>query len=265
MAPIEAQDSNLRTMIGRLRILIVGRRNAGKTTILRKVCDTADNPEIYDTNGKKIKDDEVKATIERGNHNIRQAMVFKSKPEFVFHDSCGFEGGSKAEFEEMKQFISEHVDARRLEERIHAIWYCISMDDRSRTIQKSEEKFFIECNTGRIPVIVVFTKFAELNSVAYGKNKKQLEGLSKEEWSRKITEHVEELFTNTGVLDRLNDPKNRTRPKSHVRLEDMTEPNANCNNLLESTTFALDDEELRLCLVSTQQSNLELCIKCAVA
>jgi hypothetical protein len=59
---------------------------------------------------------------QRGNHNIRQAMVFKSKPEFVFHDSCGFEGGSEEEFEEMKQFISERENATRLEERIHAIW-----------------------------------------------------------------------------------------------------------------------------------------------
>ncbi|KAG1739212.1 uncharacterized protein EDB91DRAFT_1336895 [Suillus paluster] len=41
-------------------------------------------------------------------------------------------------------------------------------------------------------------------------------------------------------------------------------PNANCDTLVERTTFALDDEELRLCLVSTQQSNLELCIKCVI-
>jgi hypothetical protein len=112
------------------------------------------------------------------------------------------------------------------------------MDDPSRTIQKSEEKFFIECNTGRselasswsfsmlrlndlssVPVVVVFTKFAELESVAYGKIKKQLGGLSKEEFARRITESVEELFTNTGVLDRLNHSNNRTCPKSYVRLE----------------------------------------------
>jgi hypothetical protein len=55
MTPIEAQDSDLRKMIGQFRVLIIGRRNAGKTTILRKVCDTTDNPEIYDTNGKKVR------------------------------------------------------------------------------------------------------------------------------------------------------------------------------------------------------------------
>jgi uncharacterized protein YbbK (DUF523 family) len=59
---------------------------------------------------------------QRGTHKIEQAMVFKSSPGFIFHDSCGFEDGSEAEFEETKKFISEGVHARKLEERIHAIW-----------------------------------------------------------------------------------------------------------------------------------------------
>jgi hypothetical protein len=134
-----------------------------------------------------------------------------------------------------------------------------------------------------VPVVVIFTKFEALRPVAFGEIKKELKGLSAEERSRRIAQRVEELFTNTGVLDRLSDPNNRARSKSHVRLQskwfalicpiselilvtilDMNQPNANCNTLLESTAFALDDKEMRLCLVLTQQSNLELCIKCAV-
>ncbi|KIK36754.1 hypothetical protein CY34DRAFT_16166 [Suillus luteus UH-Slu-Lm8-n1] len=251
MAPIDAQGSDLREMIGRFRVLIIGRRNAGKTTILQKVCNTKDNPEIYDTEGRKVPV-VLESSIERGNHDIKNAMVFKSNPGFVFHDSCGFEATTEEEFEEMKKFISEGVNAKKLKDRIHAIW------------QLAEKKFFLECDTGRVPVIVVFTKFAELHSVAYGELKEQLEGLSEEECSRRIEQRVEELFKNTGILDRLSDPNNWARAEYYVCLEDMTEPNANCNNLLQGTTFALDDKELRLCLVSTQQSNLELCIKCAV-
>jgi len=29
------------------RVLIIGRANAGKTSILQRVCDTTDSPEIY--------------------------------------------------------------------------------------------------------------------------------------------------------------------------------------------------------------------------
>jgi GTP-binding protein EngB required for normal cell division len=112
------------------------------------------------------------------------------------------------------------------------------MNEWNRTFQKSEEKFFLECDTGdgepvislsfavlglndhsSVPVIVVFTKFAKLRSAAKRKIKEQLEGLSEEERSRRITERVKKLFKETGVLDKLSDSKNRTRPKSYVSLE----------------------------------------------
>ena len=34
----------------RFRVLIIGRANAGKTSILKRVCDTTDNPEIHSSN-----------------------------------------------------------------------------------------------------------------------------------------------------------------------------------------------------------------------
>ena len=41
--------------IGRFRILVVGRSNAGKTTLLQRVCNTTELPEIYNSKGKKVK------------------------------------------------------------------------------------------------------------------------------------------------------------------------------------------------------------------
>ncbi|KAG2071100.1 hypothetical protein BDR04DRAFT_1098764 [Suillus decipiens] len=262
MATSNTQD--LKGKFGRFRVLIMGRANAGKTTILRKVCGTTDHPEIYDTKGNKLDVAMVTSSIKRGNHNIANEMVFKSNPGFVFHDSCGFEAGSEDEFESMKKFISEHANATKLEDRIHAIWYCIPMDDHWRTFQRSEEKFFRECDTSRIPVVVIFTKFEALRPVAFGEIKKDLKGLSSEERSKRIAQRVEEIFTKTSVLNRLYDPENRAHPKSHVRLDNMNKPDTNCNILLEHTALALDDEALQFCLISTQRSNLDLCIKCAI-
>ena len=45
---------NLRKKFGRFRILIVGWANAGRTTILRGICDTTENPEAYDGEGNKV-------------------------------------------------------------------------------------------------------------------------------------------------------------------------------------------------------------------
>ncbi|KAG1804465.1 hypothetical protein EV424DRAFT_302861 [Suillus variegatus] len=183
-------------MMSRFRVLIVVRANAGKTTILQKVCNTTDDPEIHNSKGKKIDAAIVKSSIKRGNHDITNEMVFKSNPGFVFHDSCGFEAGSEEKIENMKRFVLQRAHTTKLEERIHAIWYCISMDDPSQTFPWLEEKFFLECDTGYVSVVAVFTKFEALRPFAYGDIKKQLRGVSGEECSKRIAQRVEELFTN---------------------------------------------------------------------
>ncbi|KAJ7194950.1 hypothetical protein GGX14DRAFT_677730 [Mycena pura] len=45
----------IRSKCPHFRILIIGRANAGKTTILKRVCSSVKAPEIYDVNGKKCK------------------------------------------------------------------------------------------------------------------------------------------------------------------------------------------------------------------
>ncbi|KAG9309985.1 hypothetical protein JVU11DRAFT_10019 [Chiua virens] len=41
-----------------------------------------------------------------GLHHIKNELVFRSNPNFVFHDSQGFEAGSVEEFDQMKDFVS---------------------------------------------------------------------------------------------------------------------------------------------------------------
>ena len=45
---------NLREKFGRFRILVIGRANAGKTTILKRICDSIEDPEIYNGQGEKV-------------------------------------------------------------------------------------------------------------------------------------------------------------------------------------------------------------------
>ena len=55
MSEENTQDfENLQEKFGRFRVLIIGRANAGKTTILRGICNSTENPEIYDGNGNKV-------------------------------------------------------------------------------------------------------------------------------------------------------------------------------------------------------------------
>ena len=43
----------------KFRVLIIGRANAGKTTILKRVCDTTEEPEIYNVEGEKVSHNET--------------------------------------------------------------------------------------------------------------------------------------------------------------------------------------------------------------
>jgi hypothetical protein len=45
---------------------------------------------------------------------------------------------------------------------------------------------------------------------------------------------------------------------------EMEKDNANCEPLLESTTSTLGEEPMQMLLISTQRTNIALCIKYAV-
>ena len=59
---------------------------------------------------------------QRGLHNIKDEMVFRSNPDFVFHDSWGVEVGGIDEFEQMKNFVTECAKTTFLKKQVHVIW-----------------------------------------------------------------------------------------------------------------------------------------------
>jgi len=117
------ETARLREKYPRFRALILGRANAGKTTILKSICDTTEEPRIYGPDGEEIDRDVIEPTADRGEHNINNELVFSSNRGFVFHDSRGFESGSTTEVESVKKFIAERANSRSVVRRLHAIWY----------------------------------------------------------------------------------------------------------------------------------------------
>ncbi|KAJ8593997.1 hypothetical protein M405DRAFT_858492 [Rhizopogon salebrosus TDB-379] len=194
---------DIREKFGRFRILVVGRANAGKTTLLQRICNTTEKPEIFDREGNKIDAVVVQGSVNRGYHDIENELVFTSNQGFVFHDSCGFEAGGEDEFTKMKKFVLDRASTTILKERIHAIWYCIPMDEFHRAITKAEERFFSECDTNNVPVIGVFTKFDALWDDAYGQLKRS--GLTRRECSNRAPERAREIFADAKIWDRLRE------------------------------------------------------------
>ncbi|KIO06051.1 hypothetical protein M404DRAFT_999271 [Pisolithus tinctorius Marx 270] len=237
--------------IEKFRVLVIGRGNAGKMTILQRVCNSVDEPDVFDEEGKK-----------HGYHEIKHELVFKSNPGFVFHDSPGFEAGSAKQFEEMKRFVMDHAVERTLKKHIHAIWYCIPMTDYCRTVTVAEQKFFNECDTGHVPVVVLLTRADALNFVAM----EELldEGLEVEEAEERATEREYLLLEKwqahiKQILDKCKFP-----PKIYLPLTKMHNESADCTTLIQCTASALNEEGLQRLLLSTQQSSIGLCIEYAV-
>ncbi|KAL4064056.1 hypothetical protein V8B97DRAFT_1876300 [Scleroderma yunnanense] len=259
---MHADPERVRKTFQKFRILIVGRSNAGKTTILQRVCTTMDRPEIYNAQGERIDLNLVEGSTDRGEHNIENELIFRSNPNFIFHDSCGFEAGSKDEFNKMKDFVLDRATTSHLNKRIHTIWYCISVTDYNRPILAAEKKFFQECDTKKVPVLLLLTKIDTLVSIAY--NELKNEGYSRETARELKNERAPQMLERLQVQIKSELEQTRFPPTNYVQLANMHEKSAECGPLLEVTATALDEETLQLLLVSTQETNLHLCIEWAV-
>ncbi|KAH9056825.1 hypothetical protein EDB87DRAFT_1164094 [Lactarius vividus] len=108
------------------RVLIIGRANAGKTSILQRVCETTDSPVIH----RGQEEVTLNPSMNRGEHSIDDQLVFSNHRGYIFHDSRGIESGSTEELEILQEFIRRKCGETRLRDRLHAIWYCVPMDNQ---------------------------------------------------------------------------------------------------------------------------------------
>ncbi|KAJ7842272.1 hypothetical protein B0H14DRAFT_1033652 [Mycena olivaceomarginata] len=141
----------------KFRVLILGRANAGKTTILERLTGaTMDETEVW-RDGKILPGQTVRGQRDRGLHNINDEICFRSRPGFVFHDSCGVEAGSATELSTIQQFVHERsLAATDLQDQLHAIWMCLPLDD-CRELFENERDIF-RLLKGMAPLVVIFTK-----------------------------------------------------------------------------------------------------------
>ncbi|KDQ15214.1 hypothetical protein BOTBODRAFT_296007 [Botryobasidium botryosum FD-172 SS1] len=264
----------------RFRVLIIGRANAGKTTILRALCGTNEEPEVYDRKGRKLEDGSLRATFRsirnriagrdstailspssmRGLHKIDYSLIFPSNQGYIFHDSRGFESGATDELELVRDFIQTRAASNDLDEQLHAIWYCFPTDG-NRVVTAAEQEFFGTIDTGRVPVIAVFTKFDALDCAAF--NALEAGGLSFDKAKQGASAYAEDLFETTHLPLIQNQPH---PPKGVVCLRNMQNNNSHkgVSDLIEKTFTSLDDDALKSLLVFVQHSNVKLCVKAAV-
>jgi len=223
----------------------MGRANAGKTTILQRVCETTESPKIY-RRGKKVKLD---PSMDRGEHTIDDELVFSNHTGYVFHDSRGIESGSTEELEILRNFIRRKCGEERLKDKLHAIWYCVPLDGHRPGL---DLKFYENiCPDQNVPIIVVFTKYDQyLRNVRMDVSDDP--GLYLD---RSVSEVAKERFQEH-YLRLLGDVE-------YVQLEKMHVKGSHCGDLVEKTAASLNEDAVMLMLLAVQRNNAELSVKLA--
>ncbi|KAH9167609.1 hypothetical protein EDB89DRAFT_2245632 [Lactarius sanguifluus] len=246
---MNTQQASRRTPKITFRVLIIGRANAGKTSILQRICDTTDSPVIYRRNDWTRKRVTLDPSMDRGEHSIDDELVFSNHEGYIFHDSRGIESGGIDELRILQRFIRGKCRETRLRDRLHAIWYCVPMDNQRPQL---DLKFFKDiCPDRNVPVIAVFTKY--------------------DQFRRNVQIYVEDFGSpDDNVLD-VEDrlfQEHYLRPLGDdvvfVRLEKMHMENMRCDKLIETTAAALNDDIVGLMLLVVQRGNLKLSVKTAL-
>ncbi|KAJ7225085.1 hypothetical protein C8J57DRAFT_1252932 [Mycena rebaudengoi] len=232
------------------RVLILGRANAGKTTILERVAagGAAVSEAEVRRQGELLPAQMIKGQSERGLHNVDDEIRFPSRPGFVFHDSRGVESGSAEELETLQQFVENRSSVTDIHEQLHAIWMCIPLDE-SRELFKGERAPF-RWSKGAVPLIVIFTKrdgavFKETSKIidqitkdspgttVSRTAKKEARGGADSIVTNRVNELEEELrhlndtlafLTTSGMQERTDDTDNTCQQLIELTEESLTGP-----------------------------------------
>ncbi|KAH0433899.1 hypothetical protein CcaCcLH18_05651 [Colletotrichum camelliae] len=138
--------------LGAIRILVCGNSGVGKSSLINRVFGV-----------EKTKSSERT----RGKHNVKEEITWPGRPDLIIHDSEGFEAAGTNEFEAIEDFLkSKSNDEFDVDKRLHAIWFCLEVND-PRPIQQSTEKLFliIDKYAKDVPVVVIATKKDEFEAV----------------------------------------------------------------------------------------------------
>ncbi|KAF7973926.1 hypothetical protein HWV62_13986 [Athelia sp. TMB] len=117
----------------------------------------------------RVQEDEGQANVSylrAGVSDINQEIICRANPQFVLHDSQGFEGGETENLQRVETFLKERGASVNISKQVHAVWLCLPIPTAGgRIFETGVEKFLkmkINGKLGKIPVIAVFTKYDTL-------------------------------------------------------------------------------------------------------
>ncbi|KAF9059037.1 hypothetical protein BDP27DRAFT_1431904 [Rhodocollybia butyracea] len=220
----------------RIRILVMGRRNAGKTTLLKKMTNSSDGQVVmHNEKGKIVSEPGIlEPSVERGGSHIEYEITYPSDLDYVFHDSKGMEAGSEMELKILRDFIDGRRDRKFMKDQLHVIWLCLPVDN-DRPLGPHEMAFFENAGTRGVPVIAIFTKFEWRVTKAYDILRDS--GKDHSEAKKGALQLARNEFEETVVRQRFHDGLSH-KPIQYIYLQDMNR-GGNCDQLTEVTALVV--------------------------
>ncbi|KAF9059038.1 hypothetical protein BDP27DRAFT_1453539 [Rhodocollybia butyracea] len=223
----------------RIRILVMGRRNAGKTTLLKKMTNSSDGRVILrNQDGSIVRDPGMilEPSVERGGSHIEYEITYPSDLDYVFHDSKGMEAGSEMELHILREFIDARQKKQFMKDQLHVIWLCLPMDN-DRPLGPQEMAFFENAGTHGVPVIAIFTKFEWRETKAYDILRDS--GKEHGEAKQRALQLARDEFEETVVQQRFHDGLSH-KPIEYIYLQNMNK-GGNCDQLTEVTAWVVQN------------------------
>ncbi|KAG2040315.1 hypothetical protein BDR03DRAFT_949610 [Suillus americanus] len=143
---LQSTSSDILQICPKFRLLVIGKTGVGKSSLIQQAF--------------KIKKVHV-SEHRRGEANINEEFVAPENERFVLHDSQGFESGDSSCFTVAKNFIDCRRKMPKLQDKIHAVWLCLSIPHANERLLENGIEEFLKLRKqilGNIPIIVVFTK-----------------------------------------------------------------------------------------------------------
>lgn len=147
ISQLQSTSSDILQICPRFRLLVIGKTGVGKSSLIQQAF--------------KINEVHV-SEHRRGEADIDREFVAPENKRFVLHDSEGFEAGDSRCFAIAKDFIDRRRKMPKLQDKIHAVWLCLSIPHADERLLESGVEEFLNLRKeilGNIPIIVVFTKY----------------------------------------------------------------------------------------------------------
>ncbi|KAL0764341.1 hypothetical protein CaCOL14_013183 [Colletotrichum acutatum] len=238
---------------GPLRILVCGNTGVGKSSLINKVFGVSGCKEVTKSSNNV-----------RGEHNVQDEITWPERPDLVIHDSRGFEAAATVELQAVREFLRNKQRDTDIGKRLHAIWFCLEVND-PRPVQAATQELFriIDEYAQDIPVIVIATKRDDFEKIH--KSDRVMSALAQGE-----VPDLEDLaqFARDQVNGRLRDLEKLIMELDGGRFDSYVavskDDDESIQRLVWDTAECFSHEKVRLLYIRAQVARLDLKVDLAL-